>query len=54
MDCAAQVQATLRCSLLCAFVSRSLLHSFDAKETLADQHSGFSVGAGGQLNITRT
>jgi hypothetical protein len=37
----AQAQATLR-----AFVRRGLLESFEAKEMLAYQHSGFSVDAG--------
>lgn len=42
----AQVQATLRCSLLRAFVGRGLLEKSDAKDMLAYQHSGFSVDAG--------
>ena len=41
-----QFQTDMRRRILRAFV--------DAKEMLAYQHSGFSVGAGGQLNITRT
>ena len=42
----AQVQADLRRRILRAFVGRGLLESCDAKEMLAYQHSGFSVGAG--------
>jgi len=45
-DAVAQAQATLRRRILRAFVGRSLLESFDAKEMLAYQHSGFSVNAG--------
>jgi len=36
----------LRRRILRAFVVRGLLESADAKEMLAYQHSGFSVGAG--------
>ena len=42
----AQVQATLRSRILRAFVGRGLLESFDAKDMLGYQHSGFSVDAG--------
>ena len=35
-----------RHTALSAFVGRGLLESFDAKEMLAYQHSGFSVDAG--------
>ncbi|GAB4216364.1 MAG: hypothetical protein Fur007_16180 [Rhodoferax sp.] len=42
----AQVQTDLRRRILRAFVGRSLLESFEAKEMLAYQHSGFSVHAG--------
>jgi hypothetical protein len=42
----AQVQTTLRRRILRAFVGRGLLESFEAKEMLAYQHSGFSVDAG--------
>ena len=42
----AQVQATLRRRILRAFVGRGLLESFEAKEMLAYQHSGFSVATG--------
>ena len=42
----AQVQATLRRRILRAFVGRGLLESFEAKEMLGYQHSGFSVDAG--------
>lgn len=42
----AQVQADLRRRILRAFVGRGLIESFDAKEMLAYQHSGFSVDAG--------
>ena len=42
----AQVQATLRRRILRAFVARSPLHSCDAKDMLAYQHSGFSVDVG--------
>jgi hypothetical protein len=42
----AQVQTDLRRRILRAFVGRGLLESCDAKETLAYQHSGFSVDAG--------
>ena len=42
----AQVQATLRRRILRAFVGRGLLESFEAKDMLAYQHSGFSVDAG--------
>jgi hypothetical protein len=42
----AQVQTDLRRRILRAFVGRGLLESFDAKEMLAYQHSGFSVDAG--------
>ena len=42
----AQVQAPLRRRILRAFVGRGLLESFEAKEMLAYQHSGFSVDAG--------
>jgi len=42
----AQVQADLRRRILRAFVGRGLLESFEAKEMLAYQHSGFSVDAG--------
>jgi hypothetical protein len=41
----AQVQATLRRRILRAFVGRDLLESFEAKEMLGYQHSGFSVNA---------
>ncbi len=41
----AQVQATLRQRILRAFVGRGLLESFEAKEMLGYQHSGFSVDA---------
>ena len=39
----AQVQDTLRRRILRAFVGRSLLESFEAKEMLGYKHSGFSV-----------
>jgi hypothetical protein len=42
----AQAQATLRKRILRAFVGRGLLQSFDTKEMLGYQHSGFSVDAG--------
>ena len=42
----AQAQATLRRRILRAFVGRGLLESFEAKDMLAYQHSGFSVDAG--------
>ena len=42
----AQAQAALRRRILRAFVGRGLLESFEAKEMLAYQHSGFSVDAG--------
>ena len=42
----AQVQAILRRRILRAFVGRGLLESFEAKDMLAYQHSGFSVDAG--------
>ena len=42
---AAQVQATLRRRILRAFVGRGLLESFEAKDMLGYQHSGFSVNA---------
>ncbi len=42
----AQVQTDLRRRILRAFVGRGLLESFEAKEMLAYQHSGFSVDAG--------
>ena len=42
----AQVQAAARTRILRAFVGRGLIESFDAKEMLAYQHSGFSVDAG--------
>ena len=42
----AQVLADLRRRILRAFVGRGLLQSFEAKEMLACQHSGFSVNAG--------
>jgi len=42
----AQVQADLRRRILRAFVGRGLLESFEAKEMLGYQHSGFSVDAG--------
>ena len=45
-DAAAQAQATLRRRILRAFVGRGLLESFEAKEMLGYQHSGFSVDAG--------
>jgi hypothetical protein len=45
-DAVPQVQATLRKRILRAFVGRGLLESFDAKEMLGYQHSGFSVDAG--------
>ncbi len=45
-DAVLQVQSTLRKRILRAFVGRGLLESFDAKEMLAYQHSGFSVDAG--------
>jgi Putative transposase len=38
-----QVQATLRRRILRALVGRGLLESFQAKEMLGYQHSGFSV-----------
>jgi len=41
-----QAQTDLRRRILRAFVGRDLLESFDAKEMLAYQHSGFSVDAG--------
>ena len=40
-----QVQAAARTRILRAFVGRGLIESFDAKEMLAYQHSGFSVDA---------
>ncbi len=42
----AQVQIAARTRILRAFVGRGLIESFDAKEMLAYQHSGFSVDAG--------
>ena len=42
----AQVQTDLRRRILRAFVGRGLLESFEAKEMLGYQHSGFSVDAG--------
>jgi hypothetical protein len=45
-DAQVQVQATLRKRILRAFVGRGLLESFEAKEMLGYQHSGFSVDAG--------
>jgi hypothetical protein len=45
-DAVFQVQATLRRRILRAFVGRGLLESFEAKEMLGYQHSGFSVDAG--------
>ena len=44
-DAVLQVQSTLRKRILRAFVGRGLLESFEAKEMLAYQHSGFSVDA---------
>jgi hypothetical protein len=41
-----QVQATLRCRILRAFVGRGLLEGFEAKEMLGYKHSGFSVDTG--------
>jgi hypothetical protein len=41
----AQVQTTLRRRILRAFVGRGLLESFETKEMLGYQHSGFSVDA---------
>ena len=41
----AQVQASLRKRILLAFVGWGLLESFEAKEMLGYQHSGFSVDA---------
>ena len=41
-----RVSADLRKRILRAFVSRGLLESFEAKEMLGYQHSGFSVDAG--------
>jgi hypothetical protein len=35
----AKVQVALRCRILCAFVGRGLLESFEAKEMLSSQHS---------------
>ncbi len=40
------MQACLRRRILRAFVGRGLLESFEAKEMLGYQHSGFSVDAG--------
>lgn len=40
-----QVQAAARTRILRAFVGRGLIESFEAKEMLAYQHSGFSVDA---------
>jgi hypothetical protein len=45
-DAVLQVKTTLRWPLLRAFVGRGLLESFEAKEMLGYQHSGFSVDAG--------
>jgi Putative transposase len=45
VDAVLQVQTTLRCPLLRAFVGRGLLESFEAQEMLGYQHSGFSVDA---------
>ena len=45
-NCVSQTQATLRRRILRAFVGRGLLGSFEAKEMLAYQRSGFSVDAG--------
>ena len=42
----AQAQAAARTRILRAFVGRGLIESFDAKEMLAYQYSGFSVDAG--------
>ena len=42
----AQAQAAARTRILRAFVGCGLIESFDAKEMLACQHSGFSVDAG--------
>lgn len=47
----AQVQAAARTRILRAFVGRGLIESFDAKEMLAYQHSGFSVDAGCALRL---
>jgi Putative transposase len=35
----AKVQVALRCRILCAFVGRGLLESFEAKEMLSSQHN---------------
>jgi hypothetical protein len=48
----AQVQAAARTRILRAFVGRGLIESFDAKEMLAYQHSGFSVDAGVCIGAT--
>jgi len=45
-DTVVQIQATLRKRILRAFVGRGLLESFETKEMLGYQHSGFSVDAG--------
>lgn len=45
-DCVTQTQAILRKRILHAFVGRRLLESFEAKQMLGYQHSGFSVDAG--------
>jgi hypothetical protein len=45
-DAVALVQTDLRRRILRAFVGRGLLESFEAKEMLGYQHSGFSVDAG--------
>ena len=45
-DAVSQAQTTLRRRILRAFVGRGLLESFEAKEMLGYQHSGFSVDAG--------
>jgi hypothetical protein len=40
-----QVQADLRRHILCAFVGRGLLESFESNYMLGYQHCGFSVDA---------
>lgn len=42
-DVVGQMQASWRCSLLCAFVGRGLLAGFEAQAMLSYCHSGFSV-----------
>ena len=49
-DALHKAQATLCKRILRAFVGRGLLESFDVKEMLAYQHSGFSVDVGVRID----